>query len=366
MESVQVTEEWKDTPMTRALTTLAAALILAACASEPPATGASDKALRGADWRAAIAAGSCPEDAPFMLGVEVPLASGPVQLSDDRPVTLDGATFLKGYHLTSPDPRLGGLSGLDFTRSGNLVAVSDMGAFIWIGLDAETLAPASTARIGEMYGRDGTYLEGKSERDAEGLALTGDGLALVSFERDHRVLGFDLEGCGAAARGVELAAWSRAPAGLSGMHGANKGPEGLSLGPGGELLVSIEENDGNSPFGPVLDTGAPDLTARIETPGLLSVTGSDRHNDWLYTVHRFWAPGVGNKIAIARSELDGSGAPTGLSQQLAYLEAPLNVDNFEGIAVRERGDGSLLIALISDDNFSSRQRTLLYLLEVEG
>ena len=345
-------------------TALAAALLAAACASEPPVSNPNGQPLTEADWRAAIASQSCPDDAAFLMGVEVPLVSRPVPLSVDGPAALDGATFLAGFHLTSPDPRLGGLSGLDFTRSGNLVAVSDMGAFVWIGLDAETLATASTARIGEMYGRDGTYLEGKSERDAEGLALTGDGLALVSFERDHRVLGFDLEGCGAAARGVELARWSRAPAGISGMLGENKGAEGLSIAPGGELLVSIEENDGNSPFGPVIDTGAPDLTARIETPGLLSVTGSDRHGDWLYTVHRFYAPGVGNKIAISQSELDGSGIPTGLSQQLAYLEAPLNVDNFEGIAVRERDDGSLLIALISDDNFSSRQRTLLYLFEV--
>jgi hypothetical protein len=346
-------------------TALAAALLAAACASEPPVSNPNGQPLTEADWRAAIASQSCPDDAAFLMGVEVPLVSRPVPLSVDGPAALDGATFLAGFHLTSPDPRFGGLSGLEFTRSGNLIAVSDMGAFVWIGFDAETLTPASTARIGEMYGADGKYLEGKSDRDSEGLALTEDGLALVSFERDHRVLGFDLEGCGAAARGVEIAAWSRTPLGMSGMHGANRGAEGLSIGPGGALLVSIEENDGNSPFGPLLETGAPDLTARIETPGLLSVTGSDRHEDWLYTVHRFYAPGVGNKIAIARSELDETGAPTGLSMQLAYLEAPLNVDNFEAIAVRKREDGSLLIAVISDNNFSSRQRTLLYLFEVE-
>lgn len=345
-------------------TGLVAALFATACASDPLSPALTGDPLAEADWRAAIAARSCPDGVPFLMGVEVPLVSSPLQLSDDGPVALDGARFLAGYHLTSPDPRFGGLSGLEFTRSGNLTAVSDMGAFVWIGFDPDTLEPAGTARIGEMYGADGKYLEGKSDRDAEGLALTDDGLALVSFERDHRVLGFDLEGCGAAARGVELARWSRKPAGISGMHGENRGAEGLSIARGGELLVAIEENDGNSPFGPILDTGAPDLTARIETPGLLSVTGSDMHEDWLYTVHRFYAPGVGNKIAIARSEIDNLGAPTGRNEQLAYLEAPLNVDNFEGIAVRGQEDGSLLIAVISDNNFSSGQRTLLYLFEV--
>jgi len=350
-------------PMKHLRTALAAALLATACASEPPASKPEGQPLTETAWRAAISERSCPPEASFLMGVEVPLVSRPVQLSDDGPVRLDGATFVKGFHLTSPDPRLGGLSGLEFTRSGNLVAVSDMGAFVWIGLDPDTLEPDGTARIGEMYGADGKYLEGKSDRDSEGLALTDDGLALVSFEHDHRVLGFDLEGCGAAARGVELAAWSERPHGISTMHNKNGGAEGLSVGPGGELLISIEHNDGDSPFGPVLDSGAPDLTARIETPGLLSVTGSDRHEDWLYTVHRFYAPGVGYKIAIARTEFE-TGTEPGRQERLAYLEAPMNVDNFEGISVRERENGSFLIAIISDDNFSSRQRTLLYFFQI--
>ena len=343
----------------------ALACLTAACASEPEiqTNGEPGQPLQETAWRARLVEASCPENASFLMGVEIPLSADAVPLSDEGSAKgLSGdVRFLGGYHLTSPDSRLGGLSGLDFTRSGNLVAVSDQGSFVWIGFDTETLKPATTARISEIRGADGDYLYGKNNRDAEGLALTADGLALVSFERNHRVLGFDLEGCGAAARGVELGRWSRKPKGIDGMHGSNRGAEGLALPDTGEILLSIEENDGNSPFGPLLDSGAPDLTARIETPGLLSVTGSDVHEDWLYTVHRFYAPGVGNKIAISRSELDEDGAPTGLHMRLAYLEAPLNVDNFEGIAVRERDDGSVLIAVISDDNFSSGQRTLLYL-----
>lgn len=41
------------------------------------------------------------------------------------------------------------------------------------------------------------------------------------------------------------------------------------------------------------------------------------------------------------------------------LAAPLTADNFEGVAALPRPDGSLRLYLLSDDNFSSLQRTLL-------
>jgi hypothetical protein len=41
------------------------------------------------------------------------------------------------------------------------------------------------------------------------------------------------------------------------------------------------------------------------------------------------------------------------------LRGPLTVDNFEGLAAVPAKDGSIRFYLISDDNFSSSQRTLL-------
>ena len=46
------------------------------------------------------------------------------------------------------------------------------------------------------------------------------------------------------------------------------------------------------------------------------------------------------------------------------LAPPLNVDNFEGIAVQKEATGTTRIYLVSDDNYSSRQRTLLYVFEI--
>ena len=44
---------------------------------------------------------------------------------------------------------------------------------------------------------------------------------------------------------------------------------------------------------------------------------------------------------------------------LAEMKAPLTVDNFEGVDVRAGKDGETLLYLLSDDNFSRSQRTLL-------
>jgi hypothetical protein len=46
--------------------------------------------------------------------------------------------------------------------------------------------------------------------------------------------------------------------------------------------------------------------------------------------------------------------------ELARLSPPLTVDNMEGLSVREAPDGKgVLLYVISDDNFSALQRTLL-------
>ena len=46
-------------------------------------------------------------------------------------------------------------------------------------------------------------------------------------------------------------------------------------------------------------------------------------------------------------------------EELAVIRSPLPVDNFEAVAARAAPDGSVLIYLLSDDNFNAMERTLL-------
>jgi len=49
---------------------------------------------------------------------------------------------------------------------------------------------------------------------------------------------------------------------------------------------------------------------------------------------------------------------------LSFQDA--NVDNMEGIAVRRGPNGEIFLYIISDDNYSPLQRTLLLMFEVRG
>ena len=45
--------------------------------------------------------------------------------------------------------------------------------------------------------------------------------------------------------------------------------------------------------------------------------------------------------------------------EIAELRPPLTLDNFEGVAVHQLSDGTTRITLLSDDNFSPLQRSLI-------
>jgi hypothetical protein len=308
---------------------------------------------------------SCPDGAPFVPGTEAALSATPVTLNlpEGSKALADGVSFVAGWHLTSPDARFGGLSGMEFTRAGNLVAVSDDGAWAWIGIDPETPDhKPDSLRLGTMYGEDGNPLDDKTARDAESIAMGDDGLALVGFERDHRILAFDLEGCGAGARGIAVTSWDSRPAGLSKAIGDNAGAEGLALSGWGGLMVTLEENEGGTPFATLPDQGEPYFDRRLPTPGLLSTTGLDAEGD-LYSVHRFYAPGIGNRIAVQSTRF-GRTLEENTNRTLLTLERPATVDNFEAITAKHQEDGSTLLAIMSDDNFSRDQRTLLLFFRV--
>jgi len=153
-----------------------------------------------------LSAASCQENAksfpskPIEINNAVVTPGAPDIVSAALP---EGVSLAGTWSLTSKDPAFGGLSGLDILPSGDLLAVSDMGAFVTIGLKDN--APAATGTIAYMLGMDDQMLSGKAEGDSEGLTLVGE-IAFVSFEREHRILAFDRGLCDAAARRSKVAA----------------------------------------------------------------------------------------------------------------------------------------------------------------
>jgi hypothetical protein len=73
---------------------------------------------------------------------------------------------------------------------------------------------------------------------------------------------------------------------------------------------------------------------------------------WAFLL-RDYTPLTGSVIWIVVADGNGRAIDT------HEIRRPATVDNFEGIAALPRPDGTVRFYLISDDNFSSAQRTLL-------
>lgn len=349
------------TKTTPRLTLIAAsAALLAGCTAPEPAPEPTDTAWTFEANADALRAASCPDTVSFTRPEAITLNASPVTLSEIDPETdLPGVSFAGGWDLTSPEPRFGGLSGLEAFASGNLLSVTDQGAMVWINL--EDGIPA-TANILSMLTAEGAPITGKSNEDAEGLYLQ-DGLALVSLERNHRILAYDLEGCGAAALGAELATIPNRPAGMARDLENNGGPEGLALLPSGELLLAIETEDDGLPLGRLDANGTANIDQRVASRDGPVFTGIDVFEDTLYAVLRHYQPDFGTTIELIAMPVTEDGVETE-PRLLARLLPKHGTDNFEGIVLDRLDDGTLRLWLIADNNFAGNQRNLLYAFDV--
>ena len=335
------------------------AIALAACRGAAPdeiAPLASENAWSLDAQAESIAAASCPEGKGEGFAMSFLADVEPVTLGDADAVSaaLDGAAFAGGWALSAAPGSFGGLSGLKVMASGDLLAVSDAGALVEIGFDQEQLAPTGQVTLDFLRGPDGDILTGKTEADSEGLEIAGD-IALVSFERSHRVMAFARGVCGSNARGVEVSSIGDSPASLGASIRGNGGAEGLVL-QAGRLVIGLETViDSLSPLAVIDADGAPQFAARpwIDAEGL-PLVGLETSGGTLYSLHRAYNPLSGNSIAIIAHDGDGT------ARVLARLSRPLAVDNFEGIAVTQGPEGNDRIFIIADDNFSDSQRTLLF------
>lgn len=379
----------------------AAATLGASALGQPPADPIADLISRNdgdfqRDYLEPLLNASCPPGSERREPDLVDLKTATVPLQGLNPFRRDVGEldFVAGFDLTSTDKRFGGLSGLELRDDGGLLSVSDAGDFVWIDLAADGLTP-KRALIAGMLDSEGNALKGKAGGDAEGLALNGD-VALVSFERNHRVLAYDLGKCAALARGAPIAFGGHAGSlpkaferrGLK--VSENQGPEALAIAPGWMLITGLEAPSGGAgavsaraieatpEFDLLIGKGAPELV------GLDALTtAGDERKVRLFSLHRSSSALSSNAITIIETQLqatlDQSNLPARViseidersraryrvvsSRVLAEMNVFVTIDNFEGIAARALPDGRVRLYVISDDNFSARQRTLLMIYE---
>jgi hypothetical protein len=256
--------------------------------------------------------------------------------------------FVGGLQISSRDTdRLHGLSAIRIDRSGHLLAVSDEGDVLEATLVSdEDGAPAavSNARLRPLRSDGGASVGTKQDGDAEGLAVLADGRILVSFERNHRILVY---------RSI-LSAPERAPLPRAALT-PNRGLEALTsypsaggdaylAGTGGGALYLCRISRSCEAAGKLRVTDGYSLTALAADP-----------QGRIYLLLRSHDPIRGTRVRI----VSAVGPELADPRVVIQLEPPATLDNFEGLEFRIDERGRRFLYMISDDNFSHEQRTLL-------
>lgn len=280
---------------------------------------------------------------------EVFAITEPVQLDPAGETEFGELIYSGGVSIEPGEEEIGGISGLEWHED-RLFAVTDDGRWLTIEPDEidGRLIDLLTVTVADLNDERGRRLRGKDEADAEAITRTPDGAWLVAFEREHRIWRYD-----------DLAGRpSPFEIDLSGLVSPDRGNEGIEAlaAHGTSLLLCGEFASGSAPN---CRSGANGIavSATIEGYEPVPTDAACRADGTCYVLLRDYTRGVGNHIAIL--ELQPEAEP----RILTALAPPLALDNFEGLAVREQF-GKTWLYIVSDNNLSDNQRTLLMKFEV--
>lgn len=271
--------------------------------------------------------------------------------------------WLGGISLASDDPAFGGFSSLSVTGD-RFTLLSDSGNFIRFRLDDDWHPRALSA--GNLPAGPGRGWD-KRDRDSESMTLdAATGQVWVGFESHNQIWRY--------ADGFARAEAHAAPPAMQEWP-ENLGAESLVRLPSGGFIV-IGEHDpwpGGDGRAAIRFAGDPTVHPRAGFRfTYLPPAGYDPSDatllpdgDLLVLNRRFAFPyDFTVKLTIVAGRAIHPGARVA-GREIASLAAPLIHDNFEGVAItRERG--ATIVWLVSDDNQSMLQRTLLLKFRLAG
>lgn len=331
---------------------------------------------------------------PRLIGTVIALALTAPAIAQDRnddpactaaPVAqaligqeLGELTFGGGFHLVALEPDFGEISGIvmqsaDEGETG-ITGVSDQGYAIGLFpvTDGEIVTGVGCVQD-PLRDASGAPVSGR-ERDAEGLTTLADGRRAVSFERVHRIEIHAPDLTGRDGVGPAVMRLDRLE--------NNRGLEALATLPNGDVIAGAESpsllghphpvwrfaatDDPNQPFA----AGEPAFSIATE-PGFALVGLDVTPAGDVIVLQRFFTRETGNRTRIAwlPGEAVEAAEPGSVLRAVTLARwrrgDALPADNFEGVAAAP-GDassppGTTRLWVVSDDNLSRSQRTLLYL-----
>lgn len=272
--------------------------------------------------------------------------------------------WVGGLELSSRFTGFGGFSGLTFTDTAGrrLLAVSDAGLWLEADLvtDGERPIAVQNVRMTAMRDERGQSVAGTWRGDAESIVIRG-GDVLVGFEGINEVRRYALRDLPAArAQPFPM------PAAVKELR-RSRGLEALAVFPPGTrhagALLAIGESPTRSEtwHRAWIVGGAAPGALRIVHRDDFHVTdaGALPNGDVLLLERRVQIPfGIWIRMRRLPAETVVAG---GNADGPVVFEADMShaIDNLEGMAFHTGSDGATYVTLISDDNYSVLQRTLL-------
>jgi hypothetical protein len=272
--------------------------------------------------------------------------------------------YRSGLILTSGFGGFGGLSGLRLDAKGErFISFSDKGTWFTgrIVYSGREMTGLDDVEAAPMLGPDGRPITARGWFDSESIALDGS-FVYIGLERVNQVLRFDFAKGFTRARGevVPLPPAAKKLPFNKGLEALVFVPKGLPLA---GTLIAISER-GLDPAGNLIAflIGGP-------TPGQFSVRRTDHFDvsdavllptGELLVLERKFSLLTGVGIRIRRIALK-SVAPGAVVDGPSIFDADLGheIDNMEGIDAHVTPEGNTVLTMVSDDNFSLIQRTLL-------
>jgi hypothetical protein len=302
-------------------------------------------------------------DPPARIEVHaIPITSFDARDPDRR--RFGALEFRGGLELNSPYREFGGLSSLNMRPDGaHFITLSDKGRWfrgriVYRDGKPDALVEVETA---PALGPDGKPLAGRGWFDTESLAER-DGVLYVGIERVNQIVRFDYarDGLLARAQVVPVPPDVKTLPNNKGLECLTAPPKGMPLADG---LIAISERglDADGNLKGYIVGGA--------SAGAFSVKRSDEYDisdcavtpdaDLLLLERRAsWRQGI--SIRMRRVPLNDVRAGA-LLEGKVLIEADMGfqIDNMEGLGIHRAPDGTLILTLVSDDNFSAIQRTIL-------
>jgi hypothetical protein len=274
--------------------------------------------------------------------------------------------YIGGLELRGQHPNFGGISAIRVIPDGHrFLAVTDTGDWLegTLAYLNGRIAAVTGVTIAPVIGPGGQRAKDMGLWDSESLAIDGNAL-FIGIEREHTILAFDRSkgGLRAEGRSISLPAFVRE-------WPENRGIEALGILPAGSpyagRLIGLSERSGGREEpteGFVMRRdGGEAFRFRLRRSDGFDITALDfLPNGDLIVLERYFTPvrGVAMRLRRVKSAAILPEATVD-GEVLLVADKAYHVDNMEGLSIHRNAAGEVILTIVSDDNFSVAQRTLL-------